>query len=48
MMPLQIKKIDNAIVKLKITFTSNDTSKEIVGHNGEVTYSTEIKTEFKG
>ena len=33
------KKIDNAIVKLKITFTSNDTSKEIVvGHNGEVTY----------
>jgi len=37
------KKIDNAIVKLKITFTSNDTSKEIVGHNGEVTYSAEIK-----
>jgi hypothetical protein len=35
-------KIDNAIVK-KITFTSNDTSKEIVGHNGEVTYSAEIK-----
>jgi len=33
------KKIDNAVVKLKITFTSNDTSKEIVGHNGEVTYS---------
>jgi hypothetical protein len=43
MMPLQIKKIDNAIVKLKITFTSNDTSKEILGHNGEVTYSVEIK-----
>jgi len=30
------KKIDNAIVKLKITFTSNDTSKEIVGHNGPI------------
>jgi hypothetical protein len=41
------KKIDNAIVKLKITFTSNDTSKEIVGHNGEVTYSAEIKPNSK-
>ena len=41
------KKIDNAIVKLKITFTSNDTSKEIVGHNGEVTYYAEIKPNSK-
>jgi hypothetical protein len=41
------KRIDNAIVKLKITFTSNDTSKEIVGHNGEVTYSAEIKPNSK-
>jgi hypothetical protein len=37
------KKVENAIVKLKITFTSNGTSKEIVGHNGEVTYSAKIK-----
>ena len=41
------KRIDNAIVKLKITFTSNGTSKEIVGHNGEVTYSVEIKPNSK-
>ena len=41
------KKIDNAVVKLKITFTSNHTSKEIVGHNGEVTYSVEIKPNSK-
>jgi hypothetical protein len=41
------KKIDNAIVKLKITFASNNTSKEIVGHNGEVTYSAEIKPNSK-
>lgn len=45
--PTTDKKIDNAIVKLKITFTSNDTSKEIVGHNGEVTYSAEIKPNLK-
>jgi len=45
--PSTDKKIDNAILKLKITFTSNDTSKEIVGHNGEVTYSAEIKPNSK-
>jgi hypothetical protein len=45
--PTTDKKIDNAIVKLKITFTSNDTSREIVGHNGEVTYSAEINTNKK-
>ena len=41
------KKIDNAVVKVKITFTSNDKSKEIVGHNGEVTYSADIKPNSK-
>ena len=41
------KKIDNAVVKVRVTFTSNDTSKEIVGHNGEVTYSAEIKPNSK-
>jgi len=45
--PSTDKKIDNAILKLKITFTSNDTFKEIVGHNGEVTYSAEIKPNSK-
>jgi len=45
--PSTDKKIDNAILKLKITFTSNDTFKEIVGHNGEVTYSAEIKSNSK-
>ncbi|MGA9154279.1 MAG: hypothetical protein WBZ36_27165, partial [Candidatus Nitrosopolaris sp.] len=38
------KKIGNAVVKLT---TSNDTSKEIVGHNGEVAYSAEIKPNSK-
>jgi hypothetical protein len=42
------KKIENAIVKLKIIFTSNDTSKEMIGHNGEVTYSAELKPNSKG
>ena len=37
------KKIENAIVKLTINFPSNGTSKKIVGHNGEVTYSVELK-----
>lgn len=41
------KKIENAIVKLKITFTSNGTSKEIVGHNGAISYSVEIKPNSK-
>jgi hypothetical protein len=41
------KKIDNAVVKVKIIFTSNDTSKEIIGHNGEVIYSAEIKPNSK-
>jgi hypothetical protein len=41
------KKINNAIVKLKIDFTSNGTSKEIVGHSGEITYSAEIKPNSK-
>lgn len=37
----------NAIVKLKITFTSNGTSKEIIGHKGEISYSVEIKPNSK-
>lgn len=41
------KKIENAVVNVKITFTSNGTSKEIVGHNGEVTFSVEIKPNSK-
>jgi hypothetical protein len=35
-------KLDIATVKLKITFGSNGTNKEIIGHNGEVSYSSEI------
>ena len=35
-------KLDIATVKLKITFGSNGTNKEIIGHNGEVIYSSEI------
>jgi hypothetical protein len=42
------KKIENALVRLKILFSSNDTSKEIVGRNGEVIYSAEIKPDSKG
>ena len=42
------KKIENALVRLNILFTSNDTFKEIVGHNGEVIYSAEIKPGSKG
>jgi hypothetical protein len=41
------KKIDNAIVKLKITFASNGTSKEIIGHHGEVAYSIDINPNSK-
>jgi hypothetical protein len=41
------KKINNAIIKLKIVFTSNSTTKEIVGHSGEITYSAEIKPNSK-
>jgi hypothetical protein len=37
------KKIDNAVVKLKVTFTSNGTTKMISGYKGEVTYSVDIK-----
>jgi hypothetical protein len=36
------RKLDMATVKLKITFGSNGTNKEIIGHNGEVSYSAEI------
>jgi len=36
------KKIDNAIIRLKIVFTSNGTTKEVIGRNGHVTYSVEL------
>jgi hypothetical protein len=35
-------------VGLKILFTSNATFKEIVGHNGEIIYSAELKPDSKG
>lgn len=35
-------KLNMATVKLRITFGSNGTNKEIIGHNGEVSYSSEI------
>lgn len=41
------KKINNAIVKLKIAFASNGKCKEFVGHCGEVKYSTDIKPNLK-
>ena len=37
------KKIDNANLRMRVTFTSNGTTKEILSHNGEATYSGEIK-----
>lgn len=36
------KKIDNAILRLKIIFTSNSTTKEIIGRNGHVTFCVEL------
>jgi len=42
------KKIENAVVKLRIIYTSNNTSKEMIGHNGEVTYSAKLKPNSKG
>jgi len=36
------KKLENATIKLMITFTSNGTSKLIVGHNGLALYSTNL------
>jgi hypothetical protein len=44
MMPLQVRKV-RTIVKVKITFIPNDTSKEIIGRNGE--YSAELKPNSK-
>jgi len=41
------KKIDNAILKMKVTFISNGTTKEISSHNGEITYYSEIKPNSK-
>ncbi|MGB6592124.1 MAG: hypothetical protein WA323_09700 [Candidatus Nitrosopolaris sp.] len=41
------KEIENAVVRIKITFPSNGTSKEIVGHDGHVTFSAQIKPNSK-
>lgn len=41
------KKIENAVVRIKITYTSNGTSKEIVGHDGQANFSAEIKPNSK-
>jgi len=41
------KKLDNATIKLRITFPSNSTSKEIVNHNGQATYSSELNQNSK-
>ena len=38
------KKIDNAIIRVKVIFTSNGTGKEFVGCNGHVIYSTELNS----
>src|SRR5919198_1176362 len=37
------KRIDNAIVKLNVTFPYNATAKEISGYNGQAVYSIDIK-----
>jgi hypothetical protein len=36
------RKLENAIVKLRITFGSNGTTKEIMDGNGKVIYSAEV------
>jgi NAD(P)-dependent dehydrogenase (short-subunit alcohol dehydrogenase family) len=37
----------NATIKLRITFPSNSTSKEIVSHNGQATYNAELNQNSK-
>jgi hypothetical protein len=37
------KEIENAVVIMKIAFASNNTSKEIVGRNGHVTFPAQIE-----
>jgi len=41
------KEIENAVVIMKITFASNNTSKEIAGRNGHVTFSAQIEPNSK-
>ena len=41
------KEIENAVVIMKITFTSNNTSKEVVGRDGHVTFSVQIEPNSK-
>ncbi|MGA9150601.1 MAG: hypothetical protein WBZ36_08485 [Candidatus Nitrosopolaris sp.] len=41
------KQIENAVVIMKITFASNNTSKEVVGRDGHVTFSVQIEPNSK-
>ena len=41
------RKLDNATIKLRITFPSNSTSKEIISHNGQATYNAELNQNSK-
>ena len=41
------KEIKNAVVIMKITFASNNTSKEVVGRDGHVTFSAQIEPNSK-
>lgn len=41
------KEIENAVVIMKITFSSNNTSKEVVGRDGHVTFSAQIEPNSK-
>jgi hypothetical protein len=41
------KEIENAVVIMKVTFASNNTSKEIVGRDGHVTFSAQIEPNSK-
>jgi hypothetical protein len=38
------KKVDNAIIRLKVIFTSNGTSKEFVARKGQIIYSAELNS----
>jgi hypothetical protein len=42
------RQIENAVVIMKITFADNNTSKEVVGRDGHVTFSAQIEPNSKG
>jgi hypothetical protein len=42
------RQIENAVVIMKITFAANNTSKEVVGRDGHVTFSAQIEPNSKG